>query len=135
MGHSTQEPRKQSKRTDAQNASMWLFFTLLADELNNGGFSIQKVLTNYKVELDWDKNSVHDIIWVPIQKALLNKSSTTQLNKHEEITAVYEHINRFVAQMGIHIPFPVDEERQKEKQYLGKRYDTNYPTDYKEPLL
>ena len=116
-------------RSLQQNKALWLFFKLLADELNSAGYSIQEVLKNYKAELSWSKDSIHDIMWLPIQKGLLKTDSTKKLKKHE-IDIVYEHINRFVSQMGIHVPFPIDEQRQKEKQYLGAPEVKNYPSGH-----
>ena len=106
-----------------------MFFKLLADELNSAGYSVQEVLKSYKAELDWNKDSIHDIMWLPIQKGLLKTDSTRKLKKHE-IDIVYEHINRFVAKMGVHVEFPQDQERQKEKQYIGAQEVKNYPSGH-----
>jgi len=122
------------KRTEKQNSALWLYFTMLADELNSGGLSIQDVLKNYKMEIEWNKNSIHDIVWIPVQKALFGTTSTTKLRK-ADIDKVYEHINRFVSTMNIHLPFPNDPDRLDKKSMLkGEKID--YPEEnYAEPLL
>lgn len=59
------------------------------------------------MDLDWDKESVKDLLWRPAQKALLKKSSTTELNKLQDIDKVWEHLNRYLGvNFGIHVPFP-----------------------------
>ena len=94
------------KRSGSQNRSMWLFCSLLAKAFNDAGYTIQMVLKLFKLGLNWNKDSVMDIIWRPIQEALFKKKSTTKLKKMQEIDSIYEHINRFTAKMGIHVPFP-----------------------------
>ena len=98
--------RETGVRTPNQNAALHLYFDLLAKELNDGGFPIQKVLSKYAVELDWSGNSVKELLWRPVQKALTSKVSTTELDKISDIDLVYEHINRFVGKLGIHVPWP-----------------------------
>lgn len=44
-------------------------------------------------------------------------------------------MNRFLAKLGIHVPFPVDEEKQKANAGIRQKAEVNYPVDYKEPLL
>lgn len=95
-----------AKRTDQQNRALHKYFELVADALNDGGFTIQKTLSSYKLELDWSKDTIKEIIWRPAQKALTGKTSTTALNKQEDVTKVYEACNRFLAQLGIHVEFP-----------------------------
>lgn len=94
-------------RTDQQNKAMHKYFELVADALNDAGYPIQRVLKEHtKVEIDWTKDSVKEILWRTVQKRLLGKSSTTELSKQADIDKVYETVNRFLAQMGIHVPFP-----------------------------
>lgn len=94
------------QRTDQQNRSLHLFFRLLAEKLNNAGWSKQKIL-RHAVDLDWDEQSVKYDLWYPLMRALTGKKSTAQLTKHEEIDKIYEHLNRFTAQtFGVHVDFP-----------------------------
>lgn len=98
-------------RTDQQNRALHLWFQLVADELNNAGYTVQLVLQQ-KMDLDWDKNSVKELLWRSAQKALLKKRSTTELSKQEDIDRVFEHLNRHLGEkFEIHVPFPVDMER------------------------
>lgn len=99
-------------RTDQQNRALHLYFQLLADEFNNAGYTVQLILSK-KMDLDWTKDSVKELLWRPAQRAILGKKSTTELSKQEDIDKVYEHLNRHLSEkFFIHIPFPVDVEKQ-----------------------
>lgn len=103
---------RRAKRTDKQNAAIHLWFTLLADELNERGYTVQMVLKQ-NIDLDWNGSLVKELLWRPAQKKILNKESTTDLNKLEEIDLIFDHLNRHIGEkFQIHIPFPQDEEYQ-----------------------
>jgi len=95
-------------RTMPQNAALHVLFTSLAKELNEKGLTVQEVLAK-TVELDWNPKRIKEDLWRPIQIALTNKVSTTDLDKTSEIDEIYETLNRFMAQWGIHVPFPSEE--------------------------
>jgi hypothetical protein len=93
-----------SKRTLKQNSALHLYFTLLADELNDAGFDMRKTL---QVDIPWSPLTVKEYLWRPLQEAYLLKKSTTQLDKTKDIDAVYDILNRVIAERtGIHVPFP-----------------------------
>jgi hypothetical protein len=95
-------------RTQNQNSALWLYFTHLAKALNDAGLDMKKVLKP-SVQITWNKDLVHDHLWVPIQKSVLGTESTKDLKKIGEIDQVYDIINRHISeQFGIHIPFPDD---------------------------
>lgn len=120
-----------SKRTLSQNSALHVYFQLIADELNGAGLPIKATLEHYDVDLDWSSESVKSLVWRPIQKALLGKRSTTELKKQQDIDRVYEHINRFLSeQFGIHVPFPVNPDKQKEKQYIGSKETVPYQEEH-----
>lgn len=103
MSHYTGKPRV---RTVQQNKALHKFYELLADELNSAGYTVQLFLKE-AVDLDWDKNTVKELIWRPLQKALVRKGSTTELDKVTEIGLIYEHLNRHIGEkFGIHVPWP-----------------------------
>ena len=97
--------RETGVRTGPQNNALHLFYSQLAKELNASGLTVQKVLEK-TVDIDWSEKRVKELLWRPIQEAVVDKTSTTQLDKVSEIDLVYEHVNRFVAEFGVHIPFP-----------------------------
>ena len=105
------KPIVPKKRTEQQSRALHLWFKLLADEFNNAGYTVQLVLSK-KMDLDWTKDSVKELLWRPAQQAILGKKSTTELFKQQEIDLVYEHLNRHISEkFFIHVPFPVDMER------------------------
>jgi len=98
---------KESKvRTSQQNKALHVWFTLVAEELNNAGYTVQLVLKE-KLDLDWDLEKVKELLWRPAQQALLNKRSTTKLKKIQDIDKVWEHLNRHLGdKFAIHVEFP-----------------------------
>jgi len=98
-----------SPRTDQQNRALHLYFEMVAKELNDAGYSMEQVLDNFTMELEWTKESVKEILWRTAQRRLLGKQSTKELNKQEDITRTYEAVNRFLAKLGVHVPFPTHE--------------------------
>ena len=105
--------RTTGKRTPDQNSSLHLYCEHLAKELNDGGYTVQLVLKE-KIDLNWDKEKVKELLWRPAQEALTGKHSTTQLDKVEDIDNIYEHLNRHIGEkFGIHVPFPHDPLKKK----------------------
>lgn len=105
--------RLTGKRTSKQSNSVHLFCDLVAKAFNEAGYTVQLVLKE-KIDLDWNKDMVKELLWRPAQKAITGKESTTDLDKVSEIDTIYEHLNRhFGEKFGIHIPFPKDEDKDK----------------------
>lgn len=94
-------------RTLAQNRAFHLYFNMVAVQLNNSGLYINKLIkeNKYKADIDWSGNLVKENLWRPIQNAILDKKSTTQLEK-AEVDRVYNTLNRYLSNMGISVPFP-----------------------------
>ena len=98
-------------RSDQQNKAMHLYFTMLAQVLNDAGLDVRKTMKQ-DFELPWTEALVKELLWRPVQMAMLNKKSTTNLNKME-ISDVYETINRHLSQThGVHVAFPSDHHAQ-----------------------
>lgn len=98
----------QRRRTLRQNDSLHLYFTLLANELNAHGLDMRTFIKQ-GVEIQWTPYSVKEYLWKATQKALFGTKSTTELDKSQEINAVYDAINRAVIERSkgeIQIPFP-----------------------------
>lgn len=99
------------KLTDQQRKALHLWFTMVANELNASGNTVQLVLKE-KMDIDWSKELVKELLWRTAQKAILGKHSTTELDKQMEIDQVWEHLNRHLGEkFGVHVPFPSDSER------------------------
>jgi hypothetical protein len=98
----------EKQRTNQQNKACHKYYDEVAKALNEHGVTVQTLLENYSMEIDWTPASVKDLIWRYAQRKLLKKESTTELESNE-IDTVYEHVNRFLAQVGIHVAFPSDD--------------------------
>lgn len=83
----------QSRRTLAQNNALWKFYELLAEELNEKGLDLRTTIRD-EIDIPWTKNSVHDYLWLPIQKSMFGTKSTTKLDKTEQINAIWDTLNR-----------------------------------------
>ncbi len=106
------------KRTTQQNKAYWLFCSQLAEILNLSGLEMKKVLKP-EIEIPWTRQSIHDFLWVPIQKAMYKKESTTELDKHGEIDKIHEVLMRHLGQkFGVeYLPFPsISSEEEQLKQ-------------------
>jgi hypothetical protein len=92
-------------RTLTQNAAMHKYFELLANELNAGGFTVQKVVTK-PLDISWSKHLVKEVLWRQVQEALFGKESTARLIK-AEVSQVYQEVDRCVSSLtGVHVEFP-----------------------------
>ncbi len=92
-------------RTDRQNRSLHKYCTELATELNNAGIGIDVFMKD--IEADHTMESVKSL-WRAFAKAKYNKTSTADLTT-TEINAIYDEVNRHIAQFGIHMMFPSQE--------------------------
>lgn len=123
-------------RTGNQNRAMWLFFELLADELNNAGLDQRKVLKP-SIEIPWTKQAIHDQLWVPIQAAMFSKESTTELAKTKEIDRVHEVLMRHLGEKFHieYIPFPNDPDKNNIKLHAMENLTSNNYPEYEAPKL
>ena len=109
----TEIPDDAYQRTIQQNKAMHVYFTLVADALNDAGLDMKKVLKE-EVDIPWTKSSVKEFMWRPIQMAMLNKKSTTELDTINPKN-IYEVLDRHLSQkFGIHIEWPCKEEDNKQ---------------------
>ena len=95
--------------TRTQQNALHLWFELVAQALNEGGFNVQLVLKQ-KMDIDWNKELIKELLWRPAQKIILNKDSTTELLKQGDIDKVFDHLNRHLGEkFWIHVPFPSEQ--------------------------
>ena len=129
-GKSIQIKRTTYIRTDAQNNSIHKYFEMVSTALTEKGLTFDLKMGEKIVKLDWTPNLVKEAMWKPIMKALVGKSSTTQMDKVEDINKIYDHINKFLSEnFFIHVPFP-----HEEKDESMKPVD-NYPELTKMPTI
>lgn len=112
--------QKDKIRTPTQNASLHLFLSKLADVLNNAGLDMKRTL-KAEVDIPWTKESAKEHLWKPIQKALTQKESTTEMTTVEP-TLIRETLCRHLGQkFGITCPpWPSKEEMYNEA--IGRRF-------------
>ena len=92
--------------TRQQQKALYLWLSLVADELRNRGLDMRKALIAPIIPT---KESVLEMIWRPIMQAYVGKSSTTQLLKQKEIDEIVDIIRVMFSDMKSDIivpPFP-----------------------------
>lgn len=94
-----------NQRTLRQNAALHLMYTQLADQLNDTGNDMRKVLKE-GVDIPWSSDTVKDLLWRPIMEAQTGKVSTTQLTT-KDIDAVFVTLIRHLGtKLGIELEWP-----------------------------
>lgn len=92
-------------RTEAQNKALHLYFTQLAELLNDSGLDIRKVLKP-TINIPWSTETIKEFLWKPVMNVQLGKKSTTEMTT-KDISAVYDTINKHIGEkFGLHIDFP-----------------------------
>lgn len=104
-------------RTNLQNASIHLYWSLMADAMNDAGFSYKQfieVVEANGVAVPWDGEKFGDEVWRRVQAAMYpetilkdGKPSTTKL-KSDQVAKVYDVVNLKIIDMtnGLHVDFP-----------------------------
>jgi len=99
---------KGKQRSMKQNSALHTWCRLLAEALNDAGWSMEKVLTK-KASIDWTMYGVKEHLWKPVQESMTGESSTTKPEKVDYIK-IYEVLNKHLSEkLGVHVPWPVRE--------------------------
>ena len=129
-------------RTIPQNNSLHLYLTLVADELDKKGFTMQDVVKAIRrAEIRPTMEAIKAVVWKPLQQIITGVESTTKI-KTSDVDRVYETMNKWLGDNfdGIHVPFPSNEQKQLEnlggyKSRAGQGTEgVDYP-EYKEPKI
>jgi hypothetical protein len=92
-------------RTSKQNSAIHKYLGMLVSQLNTAGLDMKKVIKE-EVEIPWSVDSAKEYLWRPVQKAVVNKDSTTDLDT-AEVNKVYEVLSRHLStKFNITTPFP-----------------------------
>lgn len=95
--------RKAKQRTLTQNRALHLFCEWLAETLNDAGYDMRKTLKQ-DAEIPWTQAAVKEHLWRPIQKAMTDKQSTTEITTVEP-TAIHAVLSRHLGQkLGVTCP-------------------------------
>ena len=99
-------------RTLKQNNALYKYFELLGDALNDKQLTIEMRFLGKDIEVEWNKDSVKDRVWLPVMQTMFNKTSTTKLLR-KEVSEIYDVLNRyFIEKHDIYVPFPDRFEQQ-----------------------
>lgn len=100
--------QKRKRRTSQQNRALHLWFSQIAESLNDSGHSVAKTL-RHDVEIPWNGTLVKELIYRPVMQAMTGNKSTTELNTKDP-SEIFEVLNRHLGEkLEIHIPWPGSE--------------------------
>ena len=99
---------KAGGRTNRQNRAAHLCLRNLADALNDAGFGIPHPL-NSKLEIPYTEESVKELLYRPVIKAMHNKTSTSELETKELTQSFDAMLNRIAEVTGVVVHFPSHE--------------------------
>ena len=96
-----------TQRTPAQQRSIELYCKRVANAMNDAGESVQ---TAFTAEVAISQENIKDGMFKVVMHALYpDKTSTTELET-DEVTHVYENMNRITAERyGVSMEFPSEE--------------------------
>lgn len=93
-------------RSSKTNSALHLYFSFIANELNELGIQYQYTgISGKTFELRYTSDLVKEFIFRPIMKAMFNKKSTTRLT-NKEINEIIDVITVFFAERGVVLIFP-----------------------------
>jgi hypothetical protein len=100
-------------RTAKQNRALHKYCSLLAETLNDGGYTVQVILAK-AFGREWNMEAVKSLLWKPLQKLIIDKESTADADR-VEYTKVYEQVNRHLGEIfGVpSVPWPVDKKKRR----------------------
>ena len=80
-------------RTELQNRSLHLYYTMLSDALNDAGLTVIVVLTKLfkSPNFAWSAHLVKERLWRPVQDQTLGTESTTKLET-SEVSMIHDSI-------------------------------------------
>ena len=105
------------QRTLQQNKALHKYLRSLAEALNDAGYDMRRTLKPdawLEAEIPWNCEMAKRFLWGPIQKAMTDEDSTTEMDTREP-SEIYETLNRMTAEkFGISVPWPSIEEMRRE---------------------
>jgi len=78
--------KSEGSYTPTQRASLHLWFEMLADVLNSGGFDMKVWFEKYAkqgISAQWTKHSIKEVFYKPTLEAMTGKKSTEEMNTLE----------------------------------------------------
>lgn len=101
------EVKKRNRtRSISQNNALHLYFQFIADSLNELGLEFcYEGVKRMKLSTRYTPFIVKEFFWRPIQVALFDKKSTTELTT-SEINEIIDVITKFFGERGVDVVFP-----------------------------
>lgn len=97
-------------RTVKQQAAIEVYCRLVAEALNEQGITFAAFFKQ-GFNVPWSQEIVKDNIWRVMQRAVVEKESTKDIDR-QEVVEIYDHLNlKLSEKFGIHIPWPVKEDK------------------------
>lgn len=94
------------KRSNQENKALHVLFQNISFELNRLGLEFTfRGIKGVDIQTTYTPEIVKEFLWRPLQKALLSKSSTTELT-HHDISLIFEILGKWFAENGVEIVFP-----------------------------
>jgi hypothetical protein len=94
---------KDKTRTGRQNSALHVYFKLLADALNDAGYSVQKTV---RFDIPWTLESVKTYLWKPVQEMMIQESSTTKM-KTKNVEEIYRVVDSEISRRtGVTVAWP-----------------------------
>ncbi len=95
-----------AKRSSQQNKALHLLFQNIAFELNRIGMEFTyNGIKGITLQTTYTPEIVKEFIWRPLQKAMLDKESTTKLTT-QDIDAIFLILGKWFSEKGVVIDFP-----------------------------
>lgn len=110
----------EKQRTLQQNKSLHVYFSEVARELNNQGITVDVLLQN--MEVDISEHLVKDM-FREIGRKKFGKTSTAHLTT-KELQECWEEINRHLAPLEIHVPYPSQSGLEMVRYYSNEENKT-----------
>jgi len=93
------------QRTLTQNKALHLYFTMLADALNDAGWD-QRRTVRADLEIPWSSYAIKENLWRPVQVALEGYKSTAEM-KTATVGTIYDIVSREISsRTGVNVEFP-----------------------------
>ena len=97
---------KTNTRTSRQNNALHLFYSFIANELNESGATYKYVgITGKEFETPYTTDIIKDFIWRPIQVAMFKIKSTKKLDT-DKMNQIIDVIIKAFAVKGVVLVFP-----------------------------
>jgi hypothetical protein len=101
------EVKTGKQRSPTQNRCVHLYCEQVAENLTDAGITFD-MFFKPGFEVPWNKLTVKDNIWRPIQIAICDKVSTTE-PLTTDYNEIYEYVNLKLAKYSIYVPWPSKE--------------------------